>query len=54
MNLSAKQEYLDKDSERKTNERTKESEDSTKLRRLRECVSSGEDVSVNTVIIQRN
>ena len=34
MNLSAKQEYLDKDSERKTNERAKESEESTKLRRL--------------------
>ena len=34
MNESAKQEYLDKDSERKTNERSKESEESTKLRRL--------------------
>ena len=31
MNESAQQEYLDKDSERKTNERAKESEDSTKL-----------------------
>ena len=34
LNESAKQEYLEKDSERKTNERSKESEESTKLRGL--------------------
>ena len=34
MNVSAKQEFLDKDSERKTNERSQESEETTKIRRL--------------------
>ena len=34
MDVSAKQEYLDKDSERKTNERSQESEETTKIRRL--------------------
>jgi hypothetical protein len=34
MNVSAKQEYLDKDSERKAYERSQESEESTKLRQL--------------------
>ena len=34
MNVSAKQEFFDKDSERKTNERSQESEETTKIRRL--------------------
>jgi hypothetical protein len=34
MNVSAKQEFFDKDSERKTNERFQESEKTTKIRRL--------------------